>query len=289
MDRKCQLFIHSRTLKITVTLIIMLLSSSVFCQHKKIDSLLTEARKLKKKGNNTKSINFVKEAISLDEANYTLNIILGSSYHDIAEFENAINQFNIAEKIDNTKWELYNNKGNSYSRLGNYKLANENLQKALRMEGCPQDTLLYNIANNYWRMGELDEALVYFDKVISYNPKIEEAQSNKAYVYLLKKDYTKAQMGYEKLLQKKPNTYNVLNNLGYIYLKQGDIEKAFLYVNKSLKINPKNSWGYRNLGLIYKEKSDSENACINLNKALELEFIKFWGESDIKELIDYCK
>lgn len=289
MKRKYQLFIHSSTLKITVTFIIMLLSSSVFCQHKKIDSLLTEARKLKKNGHTTTPINFYKQAISLDEANYELNITLGSSYHEIGEFENAINQFNIAEKIDTTKWELYNNKGNSYSRLGKYKLANENHQKALKMKGCPQDTLLYNIANNYWRMGELDEALDYFDKVISYNPELEEAQSNKAYVYLLKKDYTRAQMEYEKLLLKKPNTYNILNNLGYIYLKQGDVDKAFLYVNKSLKINPKNSWAYRNLGLIYKEKSDSRNACINLNKALELEFIKFWGANDIKELIDYCK
>ncbi len=263
--------------------------SIVFCQNQKIDSLLIEAHKSSHEGNTIKSIDLYLQVIEIDPTIYTSHFNLGINYYDIAEFKKAIEQYNIAEKIDNTNPNLYNNRGNAYSRLGDYDLAIKNHKKDIQIRGYPTDTLLYNIANIYWRMGHLDSAIVYFDKVIILNPKISEAYSNKAYVFLLKEDYSSAREAYENLLIKKPNSYNILNNLGYILMKQGDLLKALSYVNKSLSINPDNSWGYRNLGLIYKEKSDSIKACDNLKKALDLDFIKFWGEKDIKELMDYCK
>ena len=168
-------------------------------------------------------------------------------------------------------------------------MAVSNFKKALKIKGNESDSLTYNIANNYWRWGKLDSALIYFDKTININPNLKQAYTNKAFVYILKEEYEKAKEQIQFALKFDPNSFNNLNNLGYVCLKLNDSKSALEYVNKSLDINPKNSWGYRNLGLIYKVKNDKKMACKNLDKALELNFIKYWGEADIQELLNYCR
>lgn len=260
-----------------------------YCQNQILDSLFHSAYKMRINGKIHQSIDLYQQALNIDSTNVTHYINQGNNFFEIAEFEKAINAFNQAEKLGGEKYEIYNNRGNAYSKLGKYDSAIQNHKRGIDLKGNASDTILYNIANNYWRMNLLDSANSYFDKVIIYNPNLFEAHLNKAYVLLLKKDYALAQKAYEKLLLDKPKSYSILNNLGYIYLKKGNINKAFSYVNKSLFIKPDNSWGYRNLGLIYMELSNSEKACENLNKALDLEFLKYWGEKDIIKLMDYCE
>lgn len=277
-------------MKIKLSILLIFIIVSITCvSQKKVDHIIEKAELLRRNGECKKSIKFYLKAIDIDSTIYYSYLDLAALYNSIAEHRKSIVICNKAVQIDSAKYGAYNNIGNAYSHLNNYPNAIKNFKIALTKKNVQKDTVLFNIANNYWRWNKLDSSILYYDKITTENLKFEPAYTNKAYVYILKKEYQLAKENIEKALILNPKSYNNWNNLGYVYLQVNDINNALKYVNKSLEMNPDNSWVYRNLGLIYKKQNNKKEACKNLDKSLKLEFIKYWGEGEIKELLDYCE
>ncbi len=104
--------------------------------------------------------------------------------------------------------------------------------------------------------GNLDTAIVYFNKAILLDEKNSHAYVGLGKAYLRKGDAYNA-MGYFNkaiLLDEKDSRAYV--GLGDAYLRKGFSEKAMAYFNKAISLDEKNSYAYYNLGLL----------CLSLNK-----------------------
>lgn len=275
---------------LTVTAFLVLLAPLYgLGQSRKALKLVERGLRYAATGNATKAVSYYTRAIAEQPDYYSAYLNRAISYYELAEFQLAIEDYNNAERLNPQDPVLYMDRGNAFSRSGHYVEALTDHQRALELGFPASDTLLYNMANNFWRMGQMDSALIYFDKVLQINPELIEAKGNKAFVYLLQNRYAEAAGLYQELLIGLPDNASYMNNLGYAELRSGRLDSAMYHVQRSLELAPRNAYSYRNRGLIHMARNEQKLACADLRKALDLEFIKQWGSRDLEELMEYCR
>lgn len=269
--------------------IAMLVSCASMAQSGRAVAHMERGNELTKSGEFAKAIESYTKAIEIQPDYHAAYWRRGVIYYDLAEFQLAISDYNAADSLVPGQADLHMNRGNAYSRLGLHDRALADHQRAMMLGYRSPDTLLYNIANNHWRMGNTDSALVYYAKVLEINPGLKEAKGNRAYVFLLQNRYVEAATGYKELLREFPDDVSYLNNLGYAELRLDDLESAMVHVQRSVDLDAKNAFAYRNRGLIHMAMSKHKEACADLKRAIQLDFVKQWGSAELSELVEYCK
>lgn len=93
--------------------------------------------------------------------------------------------------------------------------------------------------------GNCDKAIANYTRAIELNPNLAEAYNNRAYTYMVKKDYATALPDLNRALQLRPNYVNALMNRGdiYNYYYAIDYERAVADYDQVLGIDP-NAAGY---------------------------------------------
>jgi tetratricopeptide (TPR) repeat protein len=167
--------------------------------------------------------------------------------------------------------------GRSYRMVGEFKLALEHMKRAESLTSDKKDLMyIYNqIGLIYWRMGYLDDALLYFSRSLSLardlgNKSMQAvALNNIALIYDNKGELDKALDYYEESLRlqtdekEKAITYN---NIAIIYSKKGNYQKAVEYFQKDIEISERYgdyhgaSQTKLNLGDTYRKMKDYEKA-----------------------------
>ncbi len=99
-----------------------------------------------------------------------------------------------------------------------------------------------NLGNIYRRRGELDDAIVEFEKAIAISP--------------------------------RPRTYS---NLGAVYRKKGMMLEAINQYRTAMEINPDDPEPHFGLGIVYAERGDFQNAKSSYERAIELD--PFYAEA----------
>ena len=85
---------------------------------------------------------------------------------------------------------------------------------------------------------ELDLAVQLLDKVIEFKPEYVEGWNQRATVYFLKKDYTRAVSDIAQVLAREPRHFGALFGLGVIMQEFGDDKRALEVYRKLLEIDP---------------------------------------------------
>ena len=106
--------------------------------------------------------------------------------------------------------------------------------------------IYYNLGIVFEKRKDFDNAINYFRKAISINPKYIEVYINLALVLKKSGKILEANEEIEKALSIDPNNIDALNNLGNIFLLQGKIHEAINVVKKALKIDPKSIFLHNN-------------------------------------------
>ncbi len=118
-------------------------------------------------------------------------------------------------------------------------------------EICDANKLYYlipfvyqNLSNSYVNMGNVDSALYYYDKAISFHratnnsAALSAALNGKANTYIEAKQYAKALPILDEALKlavvtrSKENRMNTYNLLGIVYFKMDQLREAYLYMTK---------------------------------------------------------
>lgn len=127
----------------------------------------------------------------------------------------------------------------------------EYFQKSLRQ--APKDfPLLYEaIARAYMRLERYNEAIQYYEKAISIDPRMVESRNFLGYLALQRKDFETAKRHFEALTYYDPDYSIGWTLLGHAYSGLNDLEKAKQAYSMALKITPNNSeaaGGLRQIG-----------------------------------------
>lgn len=79
-----------------------------------------------------------------------------------------------------------------------------------------------------YKRGQLQGALLMFEKALKINSKYTPARNNKATVFIAQREFREAIKEYRKVLETDPNNAVAAANLGGLYIENKDYNKAFI-------------------------------------------------------------
>lgn len=98
--------------------------------------------------------------------------------------------------------------------------------------------LLFFVGLAYRKKEMYDEALVYFQRVLSLNTGHVETMNEMAICYMSMGKLEKAHIVLKEALRLQPQNHEILCNMGIVYLQKGEIDKAKKNIQKSLVLVP---------------------------------------------------
>ncbi len=116
-----------------------------------------------------------------------------------------------------------------------------------------------NYASFLHRSGQLDKAIIYYKKVIRFDPRMVEASYNLADIYRKQNKENKTLETYLDAFKIKPNFNNLDLAIASVYLQKGDTDAALFYLEHTLNRNPKQLEPIKTLGSLYYKREDWEN------------------------------
>ena len=135
--------------------------------------------------------------------------------------------------------------------------------------GLPADHFLLRAIGIYHVLqGDLDGAIVWFDKALAENPKDWVAMRQKGVSLSCKGDEDGAIVWFDKSLAENPKDWNAMRNKGVALSNKGDEDGAIVWFDKSLAGNPKDWDAMRQKGVSLSKKGDLDGAIVWLDKAL---------------------
>jgi serine/threonine protein kinase len=162
---------------------------------------------------------------------------------------------------------VHNNLAIVYKAMGHYEDAAREYKEAIRID--PYLMIAYNgLSNIYlWSgLGQLDSALVWCKRQISYNPDHFWAYYHLGWTYIGLDSLISAEMAYKKAIEINPRqgiypqfTWDLIR-LGYIYQLQGRYMEAIQTFQEVPKIDPTQHLAHYYTGLVYDQIGEEVKA-----------------------------
>ena len=163
----------------------------------------------------------------------------------------------------------YNFRGMGYAEKGRYQQAIDDYNTALKINGKFGDAL-NNRANAYAAIGQSDLALEDYARLVAINPKYADAYYNRGNLHLSLNDLDKAISDFTKAIEIDSGMADAFNNRGVAFRLQGQYEKAFADFNRALGINHRNAEAYFNRGIVFYSHKQYSPAIANFTEALSI-------------------
>lgn len=142
----------------------------------------------------------------------------------------------IQENLGKMDYKVQYEEGYSLVFQGKFE---EGLEKLLPLEEEYSDwwNLLFIIGIAYKNMGEMDKAMLYFEKVLIIRPKQVDTLVELALCEASSFNMDRAIELLEQAAKMKEDP-EILCNLGMAYLNSGDIDDAIYYIERAYELNP---------------------------------------------------
>jgi len=163
----------------------------------------------------------------------------------------------------------HNNRGNAYSEKGDQDRAIEDYDLAIKLN--PQYARPYNNRGvAYQHKGDYDRAIRNFDEAIRLSPDYTDAFANRAETYQMKHDYERALRDYDDALRIDPDRKAIWNGRCWTRAIVGQLQAALTDCNKALDAQP-DAATYDSRGLVYLKLGQYDMAIEDYSSALRLE------------------
>jgi tetratricopeptide (TPR) repeat protein len=127
-----------------------------------------------------------------------------------------------------------------------------------------------NLGNVFIQKGQVDDAVVQYQKTLQINPNYPEAHNNLGVALSRKGRVDDAVAQYQKALAINPNYVLAHNNLGLALVQRGQVDEAIAHYQKALEITPDYPVIHSNLGVALFQKGRLDEAVAHYQKALEI-------------------
>ncbi|XP_063507640.1 tetratricopeptide repeat protein 6 isoform X1 [Pongo pygmaeus] len=247
-----------------------------------------------------------KQAALISQTNGSLCHATAMCHHRINEFEEAVNFFTWALKINPCFLDAYVGRGNSYMEYGHdeaTKQAQKDFLKALHINPAYMKARI-SFGYNLQAQGKFQKAWNHFTIAIDIDPKNYLAYEGRA-VVCLQMGNNFAAMQDINAAMKINTTAEFLTNRGVIHEFMGHKQNAMKDYQDAISLNPKYSLAYFNAGNIYFHhrqfsqasdyfskalKFDPENEYVLMNRAITNTILKKYEEAkeDFANVIESC-
>lgn len=137
---------------------------------------------------------------------------LGNAYFKMGKLDEAIEQYNVALRIQPTFTRAIGNLGNAYNKKGELDKAVEQYRLAIRQN--PKDANFHNnLGIAYAKSGKLSDALSEFQTAVGINPYYSDGYNNLGLAYIKMGMREKAEEAFKKAVSLKPENGSYRKNL----------------------------------------------------------------------------
>jgi tetratricopeptide (TPR) repeat protein len=263
-----------------------LVKSNFSKEFDKIESLISN--------NKNKEAKILIDNIILKESNNKRAYkLMGDNYFAQKNYEQAIESYNTAIKIDTNyvsaitqKTIVYEKIADNYGSLGDYQMQNEYYKKSLEeinkliiLDENNKD--LYNrrgIIYHYY-FDDTINGLNDYNKSIQIDPFFIKPYINRANLYSEIGEKEKVLNDFNKAISLIPNS-NELSKLNIatlnesiagFYFENNNLNNALIYLTKAIESDPQYDLPYLRRAKVYKAQNDTIKSEIDLNKYIELQ------------------
>lgn len=195
---------------------------------------------------------------------------LGMAYDRAELCGNAIEEFNVALRLDPGYIEVLNNLAVTYHRMGLVDKAVERLKEALRLRpGYPEAHC--NLGNIYASAGRFGEALAEFEAALTLHPNNALVHYGLGNVYAEHEKLSDAIREFQETLRLDPENLPARSSLGTLYARQGRHEDALREFQEALNRDPELPEVYHGIGSVYYELGSFDRSANAWIRAVYLE------------------
>jgi tetratricopeptide (TPR) repeat protein len=142
----------------------------------------------------------------------------------------------------------------------------KNLNK-IQTLGC----FFNNLGNSYSDIGNVESALLAFERAVEINPALSESRANLGNIYLKKDQIAEAIYQYQEALEINPNDAKTHNNLGNAYTQRDSLGYAVSEYLRAIKLDPNFVDAYKNLAIVYGKQERYGRAISQLRIAIAMD------------------
>src|SRR5262245_12602406 len=158
---------------------------------------------------------------------------------------------------------------------------NQDQDRARCIKGCTQyirqnrdpqglAAAYHNRGVAYMHMGEVDQALADYDKVIEFSPNYGDAYYNRAIAHGAKGDIDKAITDYTKAIENNARDVDAFRLRGDAYRSKGDFARAVADYSSAIAFNPDDAVLYNSRALAHVGTGSYIDAIADATKATTL-------------------
>jgi len=166
-------------------------------------------------------------------------------------------------------WMGYDNLGNAVIQKGQVDRAILQYQRALKIN--PNDAMAYNnLASALLQKGQVDEAIEQCQNALKINPNDAAAYNNLGHALFKKGQVDEAIEQYQHALKISPSFAQACYNLGNALFQQGQVEEAIEQFRNALKTKPNYAEACNNLGNALLQKGQVDEAIQQFQNAIKI-------------------
>lgn len=192
--------------------------------------------------------------------------------YKIGDYEKSISTYKYLVKTYPQNVDYIENLGIIYLELNRNLEAIECFNLKEKITGKKDDNVI-NMTNAFIGLNKWNEAFFLLKETTKSQPNNYEAWNNIAIVYINKGEYNLAVDALNRAISIKPDYYLALYNLGKTYLQGQEFEKGIEAISNALKINETQEALFKMAELNLKLKN-TEKCIFYLNKAIKLNPLK---------------
>lgn len=226
-----------------------------------------------RKGDKITAITYYTRQLEITKEAYYY-ICRGIAYDSLMRYDEALNDYHEAIKLEPENPHAYNNIGIVYKERKDYETAVKYFKKAIdNMGNEPYKVFFNNIARCYRRLKKYEEAIKYYDKELEIFGGDFDLYDKKAGVYVLMDKYQDAIDIYLECLDVEGiDPVDVYDNIGDIYKDDiKDYNEAIKWYKMAIKLEPEHRYEYRKIGIAYYKKKKYKTAIKFYKKQLEFD------------------
>jgi tetratricopeptide (TPR) repeat protein len=160
--------------------------------------------------------------------------------------------------------------GNSLLHQGQVDEAIMQYQKALAL--WPESAKAHTgLGAAYYKIGRLDEAIIQCQKALEINPDYADAHNNLGSSLFQIGRVNEAIAHFQRALEINPDYAEAHNNLGCSLLQIGRVDEAIVHYRKAIGLQPHLLQAYNDLGNAFRQKGMAAEAMACYQKAIELQ------------------
>jgi tetratricopeptide (TPR) repeat protein len=216
------------------------------------------------------SISLFDHSLQVTEDNYLARNNRGIAYAKAGQYELAIDDYNMAIRL-NPHFDAYNNRGSAYAKTGEYQLAMGDYNKAIELNRDFTDAYS-NRGTVYFILRQYQLCIEDFSHAIRLHPDNALSYKNRGNAYFELGRYQTAIDDYNKAIRLKPDYVTVYNNRGNAYSELGQQQQAIQDYEEAIRLNPDDFFPYYNAACCFAIQKNDKQACYFLILATEKGF-----------------